>query len=203
MSFLAGRAHVSALAGLGDQLGAATATLSALLGVERPERRALGTDLAAILAAADKDSRALLIEVERAFVTPIDRVLLADLSTAIPDVIERLHGAAELILEHRLGEVPDETVDAIALIERAAEIIAEGLRSFGNPRNLIPLQYELRRIMREARSSLRQGLAEAVSSTPDPRLAQRERDVIRQFQRATESVDAVAAILRSVAVRES
>nr|NLD40281.1 hypothetical protein [Actinomycetales bacterium] len=117
--------------------------------------------------------------------------------------VERLFGAAELVLEHRLGEVPEEVVDAVTSLERGAEIISVALRTFGSPRDILPLQHEIRRLMRVARSSLRHGLAEIVSRTPDARLAQRELDVLRQFQRITEAMDAVAAILRSVAVRES
>ncbi len=203
MSIYAGKAHVSSLASLSDSLSRACSALSALMGAERPERKPLDSELQELLQDSDASARALLGEVERSFITPIDRVLLADLSVGIPDVIERLHGTGHLILEHRVGSIPEDAVSAMTSIERAAEIIGESVRSFGRPRELIPYQHELRRLMRDARHALRRGLGETVSATPDPRLAQRERDILKQLERVTDAVDAVAGTLRSVAVRES
>ncbi|MDO5494760.1 MAG: hypothetical protein Q4G64_03510 [bacterium] len=203
MSILAGKAHIGPLTGLADGLGRTCSTLSALLGAERPERKQLATELGELLEEADAAARVLLGDVARSFITPIDRVMLADLATGIPDVIERLYGTGELILEHRIGKVPEDAGRALASIERSAEIIGESVRSFGRPRDLIPLQHEIRRLMRDARSTIRRGLAETVSATPDPRLAQRERDILQQLIRVTEGVDTVAGTLRGVAVRES
>ncbi|HZK06032.1 MAG TPA: hypothetical protein VFC82_09345 [Actinomycetaceae bacterium] len=203
MSIREGSGQVRSLTRLAASVREACATLAAFVAARRSERKALAAELRRILGEADSESRLLLSAVGRSFVTPIDRVVLADLATKLPDIVERLSGVADLAHGHRLGDLPPDVIGSVAFLERGAELIDHGVHQFGRPDRLLETQHELRRLMREVRRNLRHGITESTASTPDSRSAMRDRDVLIQLVRAVEAFDAVTDLLRTVAIQES
>lgn len=203
MSRLSGKGQLATLAHIAERLSAASGFFIAALTASRAERGPIYKDLSATLAEADSASRLLLNETQRAFYTPIDRVLLTDLAAQIPDVIETLDAAVHMTVMHRLRNLSDLTIAAAGHLQRACEVTQAAVNVIGSPRSVPPQIAEIRRLVREASGEIRGALAEVMASTPDPKRMMRERDVLTHLQHVGDALLIVAGTLRSLSVRES
>lgn len=198
-----GSSHFSALGAAGNKLLDEVHYLAALMAAARTERGPISKEISLLRDSISAECRTLHRRIERAFVLPVNRTLLAQLAAALPELADRVDGVAHMITAHRLGAPHAETITVMSLIERAVEIEVDALGHLRKATLLEDQYHEVARLTREARRELRVGLAEIVSGAPDARHAMRAHDVLDHLRAVIDSVYEIAGILRAIAIQES
>lgn len=149
---------------------------------------------------ADDIRRILIDELNKTFITPIDREDIFALSRVIDDVVDH---AKNTVKEMSVFEVQsnDNLREMAALLEKGAEQLVASMRHLSKNPN-VAVEYALRakRIENRMNDKFLQALNELFSGS-DTRLMLSLREIYRHFNRSADRVDEAANIISNIVVK--
>lgn len=193
------------LDGIADQIEAAASVFTELMDATgHPQIEAIAVRLKEIEKAADSFERDLHEELDRTFVTPIDREDLAALAKALDDVVDGMEHAATFAALYQLDRLTDAMREMVRLTAAAARELAGAarlLRRFGNPEAVQKTALAVHRLESEADGVYRRAVAALFTDNQNPTDLVRQKDMLFALEGAVDLCEDAMDVIRSVLVK--
>jgi predicted phosphate transport protein (TIGR00153 family) len=193
------------LEGIGDKIAEAAAlfgTLESTTG--HPQFEALAVNLKTIEKAADEFERQIHQELDRTFVTPIDREDLAALAKALDNVVDGMEHAATFAALYQFDKLTEPMNEMVRLTVRAATELAGAvkfLRRFGNPEAINTQAAAVYILESEGDSVYRKAVAGLFTDGLPPADLVRQKDMLFALEGGLDQCEDAMDVIRSVMVK--
>jgi predicted phosphate transport protein (TIGR00153 family) len=159
--------------------------------------------------AADENTHEIFAGLNATFVTPLDREDIAELASALDDVIDWTEEASRRLSLYGLEQAPALAKQlARVLVDQSAEIV-QGLDLLGSRKDGSALERatrEIHRLENEADDIFAEVLAhlyDGVTDIPGLITAMRWGDIYQVLEGATDKAEHVAVVLRNIALKHA
>jgi uncharacterized protein Yka (UPF0111/DUF47 family) len=153
---------------------------------------------------ADTVCQRLYAEIDRTFVTPIDREDLARLTKVLDNVVDGMEHTASFAALFRFAELTPPMKHLVRItVECAGEIAkaARNLRKFANPDSVRGPSIEVHRLENEADAVYRNGIAELFSNGITAVELVRQKDMLFSLEEGVDQCEDAMDAIRSVVVK--
>ncbi len=193
------------LEGIAGRIEAAAAAFGELADVAGKDQiRAVAARLKPIETAADRLCRHLYGEVNRTFVTPIDREDLVALTRALDDVIDGMEHTAAFAVLYRFDRLTDPMRQLVRIAVRAAGGVARAvhlLRRFeDSEKNLGPTE-AVHALENEADAVYRGAIEALFADDALPHDLVRQKDLLFSLEQGVDQCEDAMDVIRSVVVK--
>ncbi|HUP27274.1 MAG TPA: DUF47 family protein [Chloroflexia bacterium] len=140
------------------------------------------------------------------FVTPMDREDIISLYSAIDDVTDFIHSAADLMSVYKVESVPPIGQQLADCIVSCAEHVAAAvphLRKRNELNQILPSVVEIHSLENKADELLRDGLVELFSHPEDVIHIIKWRDIYSEMEEATDKAEDIADVLRGLVIKNA
>jgi uncharacterized protein Yka (UPF0111/DUF47 family) len=184
--------------------GAASVFGEMAVATSHEQLAAVSTRLKPIETQADHLCHQLYEELDRSFVTPIDREDLAQLTSALDDVIDSMeHGAAFAAL-YGFSTLTEPMRQLIRITTLAVSELASAvgnLRKFKDPESIRGTTVAVHTLENEADTVYRAALSSLFRSDIDPRELIRQKDMLYCLEDGVDQCEDAMDVIRSVVVK--
>jgi uncharacterized protein len=195
----------SLLEEMGGQIVAAADVFAELQDVTgHAQMEAIAARLKLVEKAADGMDRQLHRELDRTFVTPIDREDLAALSKALDDVIDGMEHTATFAALYQFERLTDPMREQVRLAAAAARELAGAvriLRRLGDPEAGHTVALAIHTLESEADSVYRKAVAALFTGNLAPADLVRQKDMLTILEDCTDQCEDAMDVIRSVVVK--
>ena len=153
---------------------------------------------------ADQICRDLYEQLDRTFVTPIDREDLAKLTNALDDVIDGMEHTAAFAALFRFEALTEPMRQMIRLTVQAAVQLPQAvaaLRTFSNPDSIRELTVAIHALENEGDAVYRSSTAALFSDNLEARELIRQKDMIAALEEGIDTCRDTMDVIRSVVVK--
>ena len=170
---------------------------------EHTRREELGRTLRDLEHKGDQATHAIFRQVNSSFVTPFDREDIYNLASDLDDVMDCIEAAADLVVLTKLGTLPAEMGQQVALLQRCAHVTAESMPRLRSMKDLADYWIEVNRLENEADKLYRRLLSRLYSGEFDALEILKLKEVADQLEEAADAFEHVANVVETIAVKES
>ena len=149
----------------------------------------------------DRLTRQLVDLLNRTFVTPFDRDDIYQLATAIDDVCDHVDEAAGNIAGYGISEIRLAARDQGQVILRSAQKLDEAVACLEGFKDAGRQLHELRDLEDEGDRLNRAAISELFSTSSDPMLVIRWKDIHEQLEEAVDACENAADVLEAILVK--
>ncbi|HEX8600761.1 MAG TPA: DUF47 family protein [Chloroflexia bacterium] len=142
----------------------------------------------------------------RTFMTPLDREDIINLYSAIDDVTDLVHSAADLMVIYKVERVTPVAQQLSDCIVACAEEVARALPKLRKRSELKGMQeaiIQVHSLENKADDLHRQGLTELFSNPADVLNILKWRDIYQEMEQATDRAEDIADVLRGLAIKHA
>ena len=143
-------------------------------------------------------------ELDRTFVTPIDREDLAALTKALDDVIDAMEHAAAFAALFRFDALTEPMRQVVRITTQAVAELARAvghLRTFGDPELIRGPTVAIHTLENEADSVYRRAVEVLFADGYDPRELVRQKDMLFSLEAGVDECEDAMDVIRSVVVK--
>ena len=154
----------------------------------------------------DKITHAVVAQLHKTFITPLDRNDIHRLITKMDDVMDYVEAAAERIALYELTTLTPEVAEMAASLLSSAEGVLEavaGLRDLKDSDKILAKCVEINRLENQADGQLRKALARLFREEKDPITIMKWKEIYELFETATDRCEDVANIIEGVVLENS
>jgi predicted phosphate transport protein (TIGR00153 family) len=154
----------------------------------------------------DRITHAVVAQLHKTFITPLDRNDIHRLITKMDDVMDYVEAAAERLALYELTTPTPEVGDMAVSLMKSAERVLEavtGLRNLKNSDAILEKCVEINRLENETDGQLRVALARLFREEKDPILILKWKEIYELFETATDRCEDVANIIEGVVLENS
>ena len=188
-----------------DKIDAAAAVFAELgAAASHVQIEAVANRLKPIETEADDVCRRLYEEIDRTFVTPIDREDLARLTRALDTVVDGMEHTAAFAALYRFETLTPPMRELVRITAAAAGAIARaarGLRKFADPETVKGPTVEVHKLENEADAVYRAAIAALFSDGVSPVELVRQKDMLFGLEEGVDGCDDAMDVIRSVVVK--
>ena len=185
-----------------ENLVVATGVLSDFVH-EHARREELGRRLRDLEHTGDQATHAIFRKLNSSFVTPFDREDIYKLASDLDDVMDCIEAAADLVVLTKLGTLPPEMSQQVALLQRCAQVTAESMPRLRSMKDLSDYWIEVNRLENEADKLYRRLLSRLYSGEFDALEILKLKEVADQLEEAADAFEHVANVVETIAVKET
>lgn len=167
------------------------------------DRALIAKSLAEAETNADEITHSIVRQVNRTFVTPIDREDIYALATGLDDVMDRMDEAADLILLYEVESLPKEFAKQVALLQRCAELTSAAMPRLGTRKDLADYWTEINRLENAGDKQYRRILAKLFDGRYEALEVIKLKDIISAMEAAIDGFKMVAQTVEQIVVKES
>jgi hypothetical protein len=190
---------------MGDQIVAAADVFDELRDAAGHQAlEGISARLKAIETTADGLERHLHRELDRTFVTPIDREDLAALSKALDDVIDGMEHTATFASLYQFERLPEPMREQVRLLAAAARELAGAiqlLRRLGDPEAGHTAALAIHKLESEADGVYRRAVAALFTDNLTPPDLVRQKDMLFALEAGVDQCEDAMDVIRSVMVK--
>ena len=190
------------IAGKMTEAAAVFAELAVASGREKFE--AIAGRLKPIETAADHLCHRLYEQLDRTFVTPIDREDLAALTSALDNVIDGMEHSAAFVALYRFEVLSEPMRRLVGITTKAAGELARAvanLRKFTNPDSIREQTVAVHTLENEADAVYRKGIEALFDDTMPPKELVRQKDMLFSLEAGVDQCEDAMDVIRSVVVK--
>lgn len=167
------------------------------------ELQALASRIKDLEHLGDELTRTVIGELNKTFITPIDREDIHDLSMALDDVLDLIDATAARIVLFQI-RVPIGEVPAIAsvLLSQVREISAAVTRLQDND-HVVERCIEINRLENDADRLFQTAIGNLFDQVKDPIDVIKRKEIIESLERATDRAEDVSNVLESIVVKNA
>jgi predicted phosphate transport protein (TIGR00153 family) len=195
----------SLLEEIGGKMAAAAAIFSELAGASSHEQlAAIAARLKPVETEADHLCHRVYEELDRNFVTPIDREDLAHLTSALDNVIDSMEHAAAFAALYRFNTLTEPMRQLILVTTRAtAELVQAvgGLRKFSGPDSIHTLTVAVHTLENEADAIYRKAIEGLFANGVEAHELIRQKDMLFTLEDGVDQCEDAMDVIRSVVVK--
>jgi uncharacterized protein len=193
------------LEGMADRIEEAAGVFAELETAQgHAQMDAIAGRLKTVEKAADELERRLHDELDKTFVTPIDREDLAALSKALDDVVDGMEHAATFAALYQFDRLTDPMQDQVRLMVRASKQLAGAarqLRRFADPEAGQAAGQAVHDLETEADTVYRKAVAALFTDSLSPADLVRQKDMLFALEGAIDLCEDAMDVIRSVVVK--
>lgn len=193
------------LEGIADKIETAATVFEELRKASnRDEIASIASRLKPIETEADAICQNLYQEIDRTFVTPIDREDLAHLAKALDNVVDSIEHSAAFASLFRFDQLTDPMRELVRITAAAAKEIAlaaRQLRKFADPESVKGPTVAVHSLENEADAVYRQAIAELFSDGISPKELVRQKDMLFGLEEGVDQCEDAMDVIRSVMVK--
>ena len=145
-------------------------------------------------------------QLNKTFVTPLDREDIISLYSSIDDVTDLVHSAADMMMVYKVEEVPHIARDLADCIVGCMEEVVKSLpylRRRNDMGKIIPSVIQINSLENKADDLLRDGLGELFAHPEDVVHIIKWRDIYQEMEEATDKAEDIADVLRGLAIKHA
>jgi predicted phosphate transport protein (TIGR00153 family) len=190
---------------VGTKMTAAAAVFGELAGASgHAQFAAIAARLKPIETEADKVCHKVYAELDRTFVTPIDREDLAHLTSALDDVVDDMEHSAAFAALYRFETLTDPMRQLIRITTQAVTELARAvgnLRKFGDPESIREVTVAVHTLENEADAVYRTAIGALFATDLDARELVRQKDMLFSLENGVDQCEDAMDVIRSVVVK--
>jgi predicted phosphate transport protein (TIGR00153 family) len=145
-------------------------------------------------------------QLNKTFITPLDREDIISLYSGIDDVTDFVHSAADLMAVYKVDSVPPVAQKLSDCIVGCAEEIVKAvphLRKRNEMSQILPSVIQINSLENKADDLLRDGLVELFSHPEDVIHIIKWRDIYSEMEEATDKAEDIADVLRGLSIKHA
>jgi predicted phosphate transport protein (TIGR00153 family) len=154
----------------------------------------------------DHITHAVVAQLHKTFITPIDRNDIYRLITKMDDIMDFVEAAAERLALYGIQDMTKEAGDLARVLLSSAERVLEavtGFRDLKHPEVILEKCIEINRLENEADAQLRGALARLFREEQDPITIMKWKEIYELLETATDRCEDVANIIEGVVLENS
>lgn len=190
---------------MADQIVAAAEVFIELRdAVSHTQLEGIATRLKAIETTADGLERQIHLELDRTFVTPIDREDLAALSKALDDVVDHMEHTATFAALYQFERLSEPMREQVRLLAASARELAGAvclLRRLGDAEAGHSASLAIHKLESEADTVYRRAVATLFTETYPPTELVRQKDMLFELEAGVDQCEDAMDVIRSVMVK--
>jgi hypothetical protein len=151
--------------------------------------------------AADERLHEILLELQRSFITPLDRNEISTICRRLDDIIDLVEGAAQRMLHYELKMTPAPLHRLVEVLEKLVAIVQQavgGLSDLKRSDDLRKLLIEIHTLENEADRILRPAIGELFRIHADARDIIKWKEVYEHLETATDRCEDVADQIENI-----
>jgi predicted phosphate transport protein (TIGR00153 family) len=145
-------------------------------------------------------------QLNKTFITPLDREDIIRLYSSIDDVTDYVHAAADRMAVYKVESVPLVAQQLSDCIVGCAEEVVKALPHLRKRREMgliLPSVIQINSLENKADDLLRDGLAELFSHPEDVVHIIKWRDIYEEMEQATDKAEDIADVLRGLSIKNA
>lgn len=145
-------------------------------------------------------------QLNKTFVTPLDREDIIRLYSAIDDVTDYVHSAGDMMAVYKVESIPPIAKELAECIVGCTEEVAKAvqhLRKRAEMNLIIPSVIQINSLENKADTLLRQGLVELFDNPQDLINLIKWRDIYTEMEQATDKAEDIGDVLRGLAIKHA
>jgi uncharacterized protein len=142
-------------------------------------------------------------ELNKTFITPIDREDIHDLCAALDDVLDLIDAAATRIVLFKITEPIHAVPDICAVLLKQAETIGAAVSNLQDNDHVIERCIEINRLENDADRLFQIAIATLFDEVKDPIDVIKRKEIIETLETATDKAEDVANVLESIIVKNT
>jgi predicted phosphate transport protein (TIGR00153 family) len=190
---------------IGGRITAAAEVFSELNNAKSHEQfKDIAGRLKPIETEADKICHQVYDELDKTFVTPIDREDLAHLTKAFDDVIDGMEHSAAFAALFRFNTLSSAMCEMVDITVKAATELAtaiRNLRHFGDPESIRKQTLAVHTLENQADSVYRTAVEYLFMNGTDPKELVRQKDMLFNLEAGVDQCEDAMDVIRSVVVK--
>jgi uncharacterized protein len=191
-----------------ENIAAAADQLAALVAADPADRKELAAAVKEREHQGDDLTHAILVKLNRTFVTPFDREDIYRLVSALDDVLDAMEEAADRIVLYRLGALPDGIARQVEVLCRAAERTTAAMPKLENVADLEGYWIDVNSMEDEADEIYRELLGDLLAppdgaAPADPLMVLKVKEIVETLEVAADAFETVANTVQGIAVKEA
>jgi predicted phosphate transport protein (TIGR00153 family) len=152
---------------------------------------------------SDETTHEIVRRVNSTFVTPFDREDIYNLASQLDDCMDFMEEAVDLTLLYEVEQLPAELAELVEIIQRCAELTAEGMPRLKSMKGLEEYWIEVNRLENAGDKYYRRTVAKLFSGQYDALDVLKLKDVVDSLEHAIDAFEKVANIVEQIHVKES
>jgi uncharacterized protein len=142
-------------------------------------------------------------ELNKTFITPIDREDIHDLSITLDDVLDLIDATAARIVLFQIHEsIPSASEMSKVLLSQVKEIAA-AVKKLQDNDHVVERCIEITRLEKDADRVFRTAIARLFNEAKDPIEVIKSKEIIETLERATDKAEDVANVLQTIVVKNA
>jgi uncharacterized protein len=145
-------------------------------------------------------------QLNKSFITPLDREDIISLYSAIDDVTDYVHSAADLMDVYKVGSIPliaKQLSDCIVGCTEEVVKAVPHLRKRNEISQILPSVIQINSLENKADDLKRDGLVELFTHPEDVVHLIKWRDIYEEMEQATDKAEDIADVLRGLAIKHA
>ena len=150
---------------------------------------------------ADEHLHKLLLDLERTFITPLDRNEISTISRRMDDIIDLVEGAAQRLYYYELSESPEPLLQLVEILTELAGIVQKAIGGLANLKRADELRgylVEIHTLENKADGILRPAIGELFKKYTDARDIIKWKEVYEHLEEATDRCEDVADQIENI-----
>jgi predicted phosphate transport protein (TIGR00153 family) len=151
----------------------------------------------------DELTHRVIDELNKTFITPIDREDIHDLSAALDDVLDLIDGIATRIVLFRIVQPISSIPEMCAVLLSQAMEIGAAVSNLQDNDHVVERCIEINRLENDADRLFQSAIATLFEEVKDPIEVIKRKEIIETLEAATDKAEDVANVLESIIVKNT
>jgi predicted phosphate transport protein (TIGR00153 family) len=151
----------------------------------------------------DEATHHVIEELNKTFITPLDREDIHDLCLALDDVLDLIDGTAGRLVLFNISESIDGTLEMWQVLYSQAREIEEAVKRLKNNDNVIERCIEINRLENDADRFFQVAIGKLFENVKDPIEVIKRKEIIETLEKATDMAEDVANVLETIIVKNA
>jgi predicted phosphate transport protein (TIGR00153 family) len=151
----------------------------------------------------DELTHRVIDELNKTFITPIDREDIHDLSAALDDVLDLIDSTATRIVLFRITEPIRSVPEMCAVLLSQAMEIGAAVSNLQDNDHVVERCIEINRLENDADRLFQSAIAALFDEVKDPIAVIKSKEIIETLEAATDKAEDVANVLESIVVKNT
>ena len=168
-----------------------------------PDNRHLAEEIRDCEHEGDRITHDILDRLNHTFVTPIDRVDILALASALDDIVDFTEEVADYLGLYKIEAPMDQAIKLAEVLHKSARQIADAVPLLRGFNDISTYTVEINRLENEGDRITRDAIASLFDGGIDPMVVIRWKDLFERLEDAIDATEHVAHILEGIVIKNS
>jgi predicted phosphate transport protein (TIGR00153 family) len=151
----------------------------------------------------DEMTHKVYVKLNQTFITPFDREDIAELTSRMDDVLDRVNGASDRLMIYKIDCPPAAAAELASVIVRQAEELSKAVAMLEKPDGILPHCVEINRLENMADTICRGAIGKIFEEETDPVRLIKNKELLEVLESATDKAEDAANVLETVVLKHA